>query len=133
MRGAKCLGALFLCVASLVISRAVGDPVLQSDEAVSSLYNRGDVLEREYLLQENAAVAKSFLTTIIRFGNLKVGLIVGNAVPGKDEITPLHLACMHGLVDEARELIALGADVDAIDREDDRQHRLGNLRECLEE
>ena len=80
MRGARRLGALFMCVGSLVISRAVALKELNQESTQEEMIREmlsGDVLEREYVLQENAVVAKSFLAALIRFG--KVGLIVGTS------------------------------------------------------
>ena len=71
MRGARRLGALFMCVGSLVISRAVALKELNQESTQEEMIREmlsGDVLEREYVLQENAVVAKSFLAALKAFG-----------------------------------------------------------------
>ena len=136
MRGARRLGALFLFVASLVAALKSdelinsgftattdrdGNPVYVKmmmgnifdgevragnifDSSSRNIFDSADVTDR----LDNIEFARQWLSMVTSVGHTEITV-------GKGKLTPLHIASLHGLVDEARALLELDADIDATD------------------
>ena len=139
MRGARRLGALFLFVASLVVAS-------EHDDLTNSMINNGftatvdrdgnpiyvKMMAMEMAMGESGTIfdapavdvdaktledidfARKWLSLVTLpdpRGDSPMALTIGEA-----KLTPLHVASMHGLVEEARALLELDVDIDATDK-----------------
>ena len=132
MRGARRLGALFLFVASLVVASEHddltnsmikkgftatvdrdGNPIFVKMMAMdeSKTIFSAPALDVNDKILEDIEFARQWLSLVIIPSDSPLDFTLGEA-----KLTPLHVASMHGLVEEARALLELDVDIDATDQ-----------------